>query len=84
VLLQLGRGICYGDTNMAYNNAEKSKLERNCEYVEQLRLEAALEIGLQETFPGSDPVAVTQPRRAFTQLAIPVGSIHRAKASKSL
>jgi hypothetical protein len=25
------------------------------------RLDAALELGLEETFPGSDPVAVTQP-----------------------
>lgn len=30
---------------------------------ERLRLEAALEEGLEETFPASDPVAVTQPRR---------------------
>jgi len=27
----------------------------------QKRLEATLEEGLEETFPGSDPVAVTQP-----------------------
>jgi hypothetical protein len=27
------------------------------------RLEAALEEGLEETFPASDPVAVTEPRR---------------------
>ena len=30
---------------------------------EQRRLEAALEEGLEETFPASDPVAVTEPRR---------------------
>jgi hypothetical protein len=28
---------------------------------EKRRLEAALEEGLEETFPGSDPVSVTQP-----------------------
>jgi hypothetical protein len=30
---------------------------------ERRRLEAALEEGLEETFPASDPVAVTEPRR---------------------
>jgi len=30
---------------------------------EDRRLEAALEEGLEETFPASDPVAVTEPRR---------------------
>jgi Protein of unknown function (DUF3072) len=29
----------------------------------KLRLEAALEVGLEETLPGSDVVAVTEPRR---------------------
>jgi hypothetical protein len=28
------------------------------------RLERALEVGLEDTFPASDPVAVIQPRRA--------------------
>ena len=28
---------------------------------EKERLERALELGLEETFPGSDPVSVTQP-----------------------
>lgn len=31
------------------------------ETLEKRRLEEALEEGLQETFPGSDPVNVTQP-----------------------
>ena len=31
--------------------------------IERQRLEAALEEGLEETFPASDPVAVTEPRR---------------------
>jgi hypothetical protein len=31
---------------------------------ERDRLERALEIGLEDTFPASDPVAVVQPRRA--------------------
>jgi hypothetical protein len=28
---------------------------------QQIRLDEALELGLEETFPASDPVAVTQP-----------------------
>jgi len=32
------------------------------------RLEAALEEGLEETFPASDPVAVTEPRRHWTPM----------------
>ncbi|WP_426440197.1 hypothetical protein [Bradyrhizobium genosp. P] len=31
------------------------------ESVEKRRLDEALEEGLEETFPGSDPVSVTQP-----------------------
>ena len=31
---------------------------------ERSRLERALEIGLEDTFPASDPVAVVQPGRA--------------------
>jgi len=38
----------------------KSKQNRNA--IERQRLEAALEEGLEETFPASDPVAVTEPR----------------------
>lgn len=34
---------------------------------ERRRLEAALEEGLRETFPASDPVAVTEPRRQAAQ-----------------
>jgi hypothetical protein len=34
---------------------------------ERQRLEAALEEGLRETFPASDPVAVTEPRRQAAQ-----------------
>jgi nicotinate phosphoribosyltransferase len=41
-------------------NARKSKQNRNA--TERQRLEAALEEGLEETFPASDPVAVTEPR----------------------
>ncbi len=40
--------------------ARKSKQNRNA--IERKRLEAALEEGLEETFPASDPVAVTEPR----------------------
>ena len=41
----------------------RSKRQRNANDIEWNRLEAALEEGLQETFPASDPVAVTEPRR---------------------
>ncbi len=40
------------------NNDESSRREQ-----ERARLERALEEGLEETFPASDPVNVTQPRR---------------------
>ena len=46
----------------------KPKRQRNARDVKRKRLEAALEEGLRETFPGSDPVAVTEPRRQFTQI----------------
>jgi hypothetical protein len=42
------------------SKARKSKQNRNA--IERQRLEAALEEGLEETFPASDPVAVTEPR----------------------
>jgi hypothetical protein len=42
--------------------ARTSKQERNRSAIERRRLEAALEEGLEETFPASDPVAVTEPR----------------------
>ena len=34
---------------------------KNAEDSEKRRLDAALEEGLEETFPGSDPVSITQP-----------------------
>ena len=43
---------------------------------ERLRLEAALEEGLEETFPASDAVAVTEPRRQ----AMPVPDIGLARS----
>ncbi len=42
--------------------AGKPKQKRNRKAIERRRLEAALEEGLEETFPASDPVAVTEPR----------------------
>ncbi len=51
--------------------ARKSKQERNRNAIERQRLEAALEEGLEETFPASDPVAVTEPRPQ----AIPVSEV---------
>ena len=43
--------------------ADRPSAERKDD--EQRRLEWALEEELQETFPGSDPVNVVQPRRRF-------------------
>ncbi len=43
--------------------AQGAKREQNQAEAERHRLEAALEEGLKETFPASDPVAVTEPRR---------------------
>jgi hypothetical protein len=40
--------------------ASRTKPEKT-ESAEKRRLDEALEEGLQETFPGSDPVNVTQP-----------------------
>jgi hypothetical protein len=51
---------------MAPIDTPKSKRKRND--IERRRLEAALEEGLRETFPASDPVAVTEPRRHFTSV----------------
>jgi hypothetical protein len=39
------------------------KREQKQKEAERRRLEAALEQGLEETFPASDPVAVIEPRR---------------------
>ncbi len=48
--------------------ARKSRRERNRNAVERGRLEGALEEGLEETFPASDPVAVTEPRPQVTPM----------------
>jgi nicotinate phosphoribosyltransferase len=53
------------------SKAQKSKQERDRKAIERRRLEAALEEGLEETFPASDPVAVTEPRPQ----PIPVGDL---------
>jgi hypothetical protein len=45
------------------------------EKTERQRLEAALEEGLEETFPASDAVAVTEPRRQ----AMPIPDIGLAR-----
>jgi hypothetical protein len=39
----------------------RSKPEDAADSTEKRQLDAALEEGLEETFPGSDPVNVTQP-----------------------
>jgi len=44
----------------------KSRQEQQRKDAERQRLEAALEEGLEETFPASDVVAVTEPRRQAT------------------
>jgi hypothetical protein len=45
-------------------NERKLEKRRAAEDAERRRLERALEEGLEETFPASDPVNVTQPPRS--------------------
>ena len=61
----------------------RSKRQRNANDIEWKRLEAALEEGLQETFPASDPVAVTEPRRQFTRIQN-IESAHSTKEADDL
>ena len=44
---------------MARPKSKPKEIERKAD--DKRRLDAALEEGLEETFPGSDPVNVTQP-----------------------
>jgi hypothetical protein len=46
---------------MAFAARERTKLDKEQQDAERDRLEAALEAGLEGTFPTSDAVAVTQP-----------------------
>ena len=50
---------------------KERRLQRGLEQkeTERRRLEAALEEGLEETFPASDVVAVTEPRRQATHVS---------------
>ena len=48
----------------AMQNAKKNEQRRAAEEARWRRLENALEKGLEETFPASDPVNVTQPARS--------------------
>ena len=58
------------------SKARKSKQDRNRNaIIERRRVEAALEEGLEETFPASDPVAVTEPRPQ----AMPIGDVGPAR-----
>ena len=64
--------------------AVRPKRQRNANDIEWNRLESALEEGLQETFPASDPVAVTEPRRQFARIQN-IESAHGTKeADKSV
>jgi hypothetical protein len=45
-------------------NAKTNERRRAAEQARRRRLEKALEEGLEGTFPGSDPVSVTQPARS--------------------
>jgi hypothetical protein len=46
---------------MSLHDADKTARDEARKAREKERLERALELGLEETFPGSDPVNVTQP-----------------------
>lgn len=43
---------------------EQAAARKRAAAAEQQRRDAALDEGLEETFPGSDPVSVTQPPRS--------------------
>jgi hypothetical protein len=44
---------------------DDTKLRREQDLDRKKRLDDALEVGLEETFPGSDPVSVIQPPRSL-------------------
>jgi hypothetical protein len=46
---------------MDHDTKSKTSEPRDAEAEERRRLERKLEEGLEETFPGSDPVSITQP-----------------------
>jgi hypothetical protein len=50
-----------GREPVAFVSRERSKPDKERQDAERDRLEAALEAGLEDTFPASDAVAVTQP-----------------------
>jgi hypothetical protein len=45
-------------------SSDKHRTDRKEREAEKRRLDEALEQGLEETFPGSDPVNVTQPAKS--------------------
>jgi hypothetical protein len=51
----------------AVENENNYQRRRDAEEAERRRLEKALEQGLEESFPASDPVNVTQPVRSRRQ-----------------
>ncbi len=48
-------------TDLERNTQDRATKSRERDEKRKRRLDEALELGLEETFPGSDPVAVTQP-----------------------
>jgi hypothetical protein len=50
-----------GRTFMTGPRSDEKGAKKGAENAEKRRLDEALEEGLEETFPGSDPVNVTQP-----------------------
>jgi hypothetical protein len=63
----IDRGHNSTDQSSQRHNAEDEIEERDRKRVEAERrkmLDAALDRGLEDSFPGSDPVAVTQPPRS--------------------
>ena len=48
-------------TETVMENEQNAKKRRDADEAERRRLERALEEGLEETFPASDPINVTQP-----------------------
>ena len=56
-----GHDHCHGQHDHDRVDHGQSAAPNDAEAAEKRRLDRALEEGLEETFPGSDPVNVTQP-----------------------
>ncbi|MGB6538041.1 MAG: hypothetical protein WBF58_18990 [Xanthobacteraceae bacterium] len=58
---QGGAARASGDTQDEFDERQEERERQRAEAERKKMLDEALEAGLEGTFPGSDPVAVTQP-----------------------